>query len=36
MHSIAPTFKLYLLNGREVFFGYYSVVHRQQQFSACH
>ena len=29
MHSIAPTFKLYLLNGREVFFGYYSVVKRE-------
>jgi hypothetical protein len=29
VHSIAPTFKLYLLNGREVFFGYYSVVKRE-------
>lgn len=28
VHSIAPTFKLYLLNGKEVFFGYYSVVKR--------
>jgi DNA-binding transcriptional regulator YhcF (GntR family) len=29
VHSIAPTFKLYLLNGREAFFGYYSVVKRE-------
>lgn len=28
VHSIAPTFKLYTLNGREVFFGFYSIVKR--------
>ncbi|MEU7840634.1 GntR family transcriptional regulator [Micromonospora sp. NPDC049114] len=28
-HSIAPTFKLYMLNGREAFFGFYPAVKRE-------
>ncbi|MCO8276518.1 winged helix-turn-helix domain-containing protein [Actinoplanes sp. TRM 88003] len=29
MHSIAPTFKLYMLNDREAFFGFYPAVKRE-------
>ena len=29
VHSIAPTFKLYMLNGREAFFGFYPAVKRE-------
>ncbi|MFC7530492.1 winged helix-turn-helix domain-containing protein [Actinoplanes sp. GCM10030250] len=28
-HSIAPTFKLYILNGREAFFGFYPAIRRE-------
>jgi hypothetical protein len=28
-HNIAPTFKLYMLNGREAFFGFYPAVKRE-------
>lgn len=28
-HSIAPTFKLYMLNGREAFFGFYPAIKRE-------
>jgi hypothetical protein len=29
VHSIPPTFKLYMLNNREVFFGFYPAVERE-------
>ena len=28
-HSIAPTFKLYMINGREAFFGFYPAIRRE-------